>query len=88
MLALRVVCARGGHGSPQRWGQWLHETTAVLFFGLLTFCSFREFRDADNARRAQPPPQASRACRVHVLSFIHGVANELSLSIEAPEHPV
>ena len=30
MLALRVVCARGGHGSPQRWGQWLHETTAVL----------------------------------------------------------
>ena len=88
MLALRVVCARGGHGSPQRWGQWLPETTAVIFFGLLHFVRSENFatRTTRDARsRLHKPPVLVVS---NVLSFINGVTNELSLSIDAPEHPV
>ena len=92
MLALPVVCASGGRGSPKRGGLWLPETT--MRRNLWFRQPKREVRSensrerADNARRAQPPPRVFRGAGVCVPSSIHGVADAFSLSLDAPELPV
>ena len=77
MLALRVVCARGGHGSPQRWGQWLPETTAVIFF---FFGLFTIFVRSENARRRQRETRAAASTSLPCLpcprAFIHPRCHE------------
>ena len=70
MLALRVVCARGGHGSPRRWGQWLHETTAVLFFGLLPIL-FVPRISRRGQRETRAAASTSTPCLPCPRAFIH-----------------
>ena len=87
MLAHRVVCARGGRAARCAGDSGCPKPRQFVFSVSVPFRVLREFREAANARGAQPLPQAFRVRCVCVLSFIHGIANARLLKLDAAEHP-